>query len=151
MSDERGPKNCPIKLWSYVEQRGIVLRMRTYEDLSFYRDMFELTLELYPLLARYPKFERYGLAAQMRSSAISYVSNIAEGSGRGTFGEYANSVSNASGSAAELQCQVELSKRLGYMPPEIADQFLARLQRIRRQTYGFYRWLKRQDSPRKKS
>jgi four helix bundle protein len=121
---------------------AIVGGMRSYEDLTFYQEMFELTLELYPWLATYPKYETYGLASQMRGSAVSYLSNIAEGSARGTAGENANSVSNASGSAAELECQIKLSKRLGFLPPDRADDFLARLERIRRQTYGFYRWLK---------
>ena len=117
--------------------------MRSYEDLSFYRDMYALTLDLYPVLARFPAEERYGLAQQMRRAAVSFLSNIAEGSGRATHGEYANSVSNASGSGAELDCQIKLSRDLGFLPADLAASFLERLTSIRRRTHLFHAWLKR--------
>ena len=117
--------------------------MRSYEDLTFYQEMYALTLDLYPALRRFPAEERYGLASQMRRSAVSFLSNIAEGSGRATEGEYANSVSNASGSAAELDCQLKLSSDLGMMPVELANAFRFRLDSVRRQTRGFHGWLKR--------
>jgi four helix bundle protein len=116
--------------------------MRTHEDLSFYRDMYALTLELYPVLRAFPVEEKYGLSAQMKRAAVSFLSNVAEGSGRATRGERANSISNACGSAAELDCQLHLSRDLGFMPPALADAFLQRLASIRRRTYLFYRWLK---------
>ena len=116
--------------------------MRSYEDLSFYRDMYALTLDLYPVLRSFPPEEKYGLAKQMRSAAVSVLSNIAEGSARATRGENANSVSNASGSAAELECQIKLSRDLKLLRPE-AESFLTRLSSIRRRTYLFYAWLKR--------
>ena len=64
--------------------RAILAGMRTYEDLTFYQDMYALSRELYRALPMLPTDERYGLAHQMRTSAVSVLSNIAEGSGRGT-------------------------------------------------------------------
>ncbi len=87
--------------------------MRSYEDLTFYQEMYALTLDLYPVLRAFPVEERFALAQQMRKSAVSVLSNIAEGSGRATPGEYANSISNACGSGAELDCQLKLSGDLG--------------------------------------
>ncbi len=123
--------------------------MRSYEDLTFYQDMYALTLELYPALRAFPPEERYGLAIQIRSSAVSYLSNIAEGSGRGTDGEYANSVSNASGSAAELDCQLKLSRDLHFLPPEKVKDWLTRLDSIGRRTRRFYETLKNSPPPRR--
>ena len=117
--------------------------MRSYEDLTFYQEMYALTLDLYPALLGFPQEERFELAKQMRKAAVSVLSNIAEGSGRATPGEYANSVSNACGSAAELDCQLKLSRDPGMMPAETANGFLTRLDRVRRQARGFHDWLKR--------
>ncbi len=117
--------------------------MRDYRELDFYRDMYALALELYPVLKTLPPEERYGLAAQMRSSAVSVLSNIAEGSGRATLGENANSISNASGSAAELSCQLDLSRDLHFIPHDLANSFQTRLTSIRRRLHGYYKYLKR--------
>ena len=123
--------------------------MRTYEDLTFYRDMYALARELYAVLPAFPKEERYGLAIQIRTSCVSCLSNIAEGSGRATDGEYANSVSNASGSAAELDCQLKLSRDLGFLPAKEVGSWLLRLDSIRRRTRRFHETLKTAPSTRK--
>ena len=121
--------------------------MRTYEDLTFYRDMYALTLELYPVLRAYPVEERFELARQMRRAAVSVLSNIAEGSGRATPGENANSISNACGSAAELDCQISLSADLEIMPRVLAESFRARLDSIRRRARRFHDYLIRESRP----
>ncbi len=60
-----------------------------------------------------PARERYGLVAQIRSSAVSVSSNIAEGAGRGGEKEMARFLRFALGSLAELESQIELAQRLG--------------------------------------
>ena len=116
--------------------------MRSYEDLTFYQDMYALCLELYSALPGLPTDERFALAHQIRTSAISVLSNIAEGSGRGTDGEYANSASNACGSAAELDCQLKLTRDLKYLPAAQVIGWLERLDSIRRRLRRFYETLK---------
>ena len=114
----------------------------------FYQDMYALTLELYRALPSFPSDERYGLAHQIRTSATSFLSNIAEGSGRATDGEYANSVSNVSGSAAELDCQLKLSRDLKFLPRDQVDGWLTKLDSIRRRTRRFHETLKNNPSSR---
>ena len=116
--------------------------MRTYEDLTFYQDMYALSLELYRAMPAFPADERFGLAHQIRTSAVSVLSNIAESSGRATDGERANSVSNASGSAAELDCQLKLSRDLKFLPAEDVARWLKQLDSIRRRMRRFYETLK---------
>jgi len=64
--------------------------------------------------ARFPKDETFGLAAQIRRSAVSVPSNIAEGAGRNSSGELLQFLGVGSGSLAELDTQLEISARLGY-------------------------------------
>jgi four helix bundle protein len=75
----------------------------------------ELTTSVYRLSEGFPPAERFGLAAQMRRSAVSIPANIAEGHERHSRGDYRHHVSIAGGSLAELETHVELAVRLGYL------------------------------------
>ena len=79
--------------------------MRDYTKLTVWQKSHELVLETYRAVARFPKNETYGLAAQMRRAASSIPSNIAEGAGRRTPGDYRKFLDIASGSASELEYQ----------------------------------------------
>lgn len=72
----------------------------------------DLVTEIYILTDKFPKEEMYGLTSQMRRAAVSIVSNIAEGRMRGHIKEYKHFLLNSYGSGAELETQVEISKRL---------------------------------------
>ena len=74
----------------------------------------ELVVAVYSLTADFPKEEIYGLTAQMRRSAVSIPSNIAEGRRRNTEKDFARFLSIAFGSGAELETQVEIAKMLKY-------------------------------------
>ena len=100
--------------------------MHKYEDLEVWQVAYQLTLAVYADTRAFPAEERYGLSAQMRRAAVSVISNIAEGAGRATPGEFRNQVSGATGSVLELECQLRLSADLGYMARETV--------RVRRET-----------------
>ncbi len=87
--------------------------VKDYTDLIAYQKAYELVLQVYKLSASFPKEEIYGLTSQMRRSAVSIPSNIAEGFMRGVK-EYGQFLKIALGSAAELETQLSLSKDLGY-------------------------------------
>lgn len=74
----------------------------------------------YALTARFPKVEQFSLAAQMRRSAVSIPSNIAEGAARRSSREFVQFLSVALGSLAELDTQLELAEQLG-MAHDTAD------------------------------
>lgn len=74
-----------------------------------------LAVEVSVLSRRLPNAERYELARQMRSAALSIAANIAEGKGRNRRADYARFIAIARGSARELETILEVAKRLGYL------------------------------------
>ena len=99
--------------------------IRDFKDLDVWRKSIELTEKIYCLTADFPKEELYGLTSQMRRSAVSIPSNIAEGSSRAGSKELLQFLSIARGSAAELETQIIIAGRLGYI--EDASESLATL------------------------
>lgn len=87
-------------------------RVKSYRDLVVWQKSMNLVVEIYKLTELFPKSEMYGLVSQIRRSAVSVPSNIAEGKTRGTRKDYRHFVTIAFASGAELETQIELSKRL---------------------------------------
>ncbi len=83
-------------------------------DLIVWQRAVELSTEVYRLTASYPKSEQFGLVNQMRRASVSIASNIAEGYGRSTRGEYLQFLGIARGSKCELQTQIVIAKSLGF-------------------------------------
>lgn len=86
--------------------------INTYKDLIVWRKAMDLVVAIYELTDFFPKYEIYGLSSQMRRSAVSIPSNIAEGRRRGTRNEYRQFLTIAYSSGAELETQIEIAKRL---------------------------------------
>lgn len=78
----------------------------------------EVVVLVYKVTATFPKEETYGLVSQMRRAAISIPCNIAEGRKRSSENEFRHFLKIAFGSAAELETQIEISIRLGYVTAE---------------------------------
>ena len=89
--------------------------MSDHKDLLAWREAMSLVEAVYRDTENFPRDETFGLRAQVRRAAVSVPSNIAEGSGRNSPGELRQFVGIASGSLAELETQLELSVRLGFM------------------------------------
>ena len=86
--------------------------IHTYKDLIVWQRAIELVIEVYNLTEKFPREEIYGLTSHMRRAAVSVPSNIAEGRHRGTRKDFAHFILNAYASGAELETQIEISKRL---------------------------------------
>lgn len=84
----------------------------SYKQLKVWQRSIEVVREIYYLTSCFPKSEMYGLISQMRRSAISIPSNIAEGYRRKTIGEYLHFLAITNASAAELETQIIISKDL---------------------------------------
>ena len=84
----------------------------------------DLVVEAYELVKRLPKQEQYSLSDQIRRSAISISSNIAEGNGRNSDKDYIRFLSMARGSQYELETQLMLCTRLGYLSDDDIDKSL---------------------------
>ncbi|MGA3046060.1 MAG: four helix bundle protein [Terracidiphilus sp.] len=87
---------------------------QSFKDLLVWQRAIELTTETYKLTAAFPKEERFGLTNQMRRAAVSIASNIAEGFGRATRGEYIQFLGHARGSCSELETQLVIAGNLRF-------------------------------------
>jgi four helix bundle protein len=86
-----------------------------YTKLTVWRKAHLLALDVYRISQVLPTSERYGLQSQIRRSVVSIAANVAEGSGRSTDRDFARFVSNAIGSASELEYELMLAMDLGYL------------------------------------
>ena len=89
-----------------------------FKDLLVWQKSMDLVELVYHLVRRLPKEEQFELASQMRRAVVSIPSNIAEGQGRKTAREFLRFLSIARGSRAELETQLLLAQRLGYLTKE---------------------------------
>jgi four helix bundle protein len=96
---------------------AIVTRLN-HKDLIAWQKAFALAHDVHVLTLAFPKTETFGLAAQMRRSAVSIASNIAEGSARASTREFLQFLHIARGSFAELETQLPLACRAGHMSSE---------------------------------
>jgi four helix bundle protein len=86
----------------------------SFRDLAVWQRSIELTLAVYKLTSSFPDSERFGLTNQLRRAAVSVASNISEGYGRSTRGEYVQFLGHARGSNSEVETQIVISKALGF-------------------------------------
>lgn len=87
---------------------------QSFRDLVVWQRSIELTVAIYKLTSRFPDSERFGLTSQLRRAAVSVASNIAEGYGRGTRGEYLQFLGQSRGSNSEVETQLVIAKALGF-------------------------------------
>jgi four helix bundle protein len=85
-----------------------------FRDLQVWQRSMQLAKVVYCLTKEFPPDERFGLTSQIRRSAVSIPSNIAEGQGRSSLGEFKQFLGIARGSNYELQTQRELAKAFGF-------------------------------------
>jgi four helix bundle protein len=96
--------------------------VQSFRDLQVWQRSMELTLAIYRLSQLFPREEVFGLTAQLRRSAVSIPSNIAEGQGRLNTREFKQFLGIARGSNCELQTQLEIARGLGLGDPQLLDQ-----------------------------
>jgi four helix bundle protein len=90
----------------------------SYRDLIVWQRSIQMTVAVYKLTAAFPKEEIYGLTSQLRRAAVSVASNIAEGYGRSSTGEYRQFLGMARGSLLEVQTQLVITRELVFGNPE---------------------------------
>jgi four helix bundle protein len=91
---------------------------RSYRDLIVWQKAKALALQIYQATEQFPRNEIYGLTSQIRRAAVSVPSNIAEGQGRLTLGEFQHFLGQARGSLLELDTQIAIALDLTYLKPE---------------------------------
>ena len=86
----------------------------SFRELAVWQRAIELTLAIYKLTATFPDAEKFGLTNQLRRASVSVVSNIAEGYGRSTKGEYVQFLGHARGSISEVETQLVIAGALKF-------------------------------------
>ena len=86
----------------------------SFRDLTVWQRAVQMTVAVYKYTEQFPKSEIFGLSSQLRRAAVSVASNIAEGYGRATKGEYLHFLGMARGSNCELQTQLLIAGELGF-------------------------------------
>jgi four helix bundle protein len=111
-------------------------RLKSYEDLVVWRKAMGLVIEVYRATSQFPREEMYDLTSQLRRSAVSVPSNIAEGQGRATKGEFVQFLANARGSLYELKTQTLIAKELGFLSPECQSRVTSQADEVGRMWNG---------------
>jgi four helix bundle protein len=113
----------------------------SYKDLIVWQKSLSLVKLLYKLTSNFPSEERFGLTSQMRRAAVSIPSNVAEGQARRTTPDFVRFISNAEGSAAELDTQIILAVSLSFCTNDQAKECFDLLDEIRRMLNALRRTL----------
>ena len=116
--------------------------MRDYLHLEIWQRSHNLTLKIYSVTKAFPREEIYGLTSQMRRSAASIPTNIAEGCGRDSLLELKRFLTIAAGSSSELQYQFILSKDLNYINETLFKELFEEISQIRRMIFSYSEKLK---------
>ncbi len=116
--------------------------VRTFKDLIVWQEALGLVVDVYKVTEKFPKSEMYGLTSQIRRSAVSVPSNIAEGNQRNSIPQYLQFVSIARGSLGEVETQIILSYKLDYVDKNTQDDLLLKVEKIGRLIGGLMKSLK---------
>lgn len=119
----------------------------TFEDLRAWRLAMDLAEDVYRCTQTFPKAELYGLTDQMRRSAVSIPSNIAEGKGRSSDRELLQFLNHARASLYELQTQIKLAARLSYLENDPANRIALQAAEVGKVLNGLIRSFRRTPSP----
>ena len=106
--------------------------MKKFKDLNVWKRAMELVKMVYTITKGFPEEEKFGLTSQMRRSAVSIPSNIAEGSGRDSDKEFNHFLFIARGSTYELETQLIISEEIGLLNSEELKMFSERIDEIQR-------------------
>lgn len=116
--------------------------MHNIKDLKIWNKAIDLAVRVYGVTSDYPADERYGLISQSRRSAVSIPSNISEGAGRNTKGEFKQFLGVANGSSYELQTQLVIAEKLGFVNEQIAGELLDNIDELQKMNYKLQSALK---------
>ena len=120
---------------------GDGVKLNSYKDLQAWKISMDFVILIYKLTSKFPSNEMYGLTNQIRRCAVSIPSNLAEGSGRKNTKEYIHFLYISNGSLSELETQLEISYKLGYIKD--IEYLNDKMRYIRSMLVGLIRSLER--------
>ncbi|HLA10209.1 MAG TPA: four helix bundle protein [Pyrinomonadaceae bacterium] len=116
--------------------------MRPHQKLEAWGQSIDFVVAIYNATDSFPKEEKFGLTSQIRRAAISVPTNIAEGAARSSKKEFAYFISNAQGSASELETELIIAHRLGYLSEQLFCELIRTLERLGRLISGLARFVR---------
>jgi four helix bundle protein len=122
-----------------VARKEFSVAVNHYRELIAWQKAMDLVEQIYQVTRDFPDGERYGLTNQMRRASVSVPSNIAEGQGRGVGGEFAHHLRIANGSRQEVETQILIAERLGFLNREAAIETLQLAEEVGRLVAGLHR------------
>ena len=117
--------------------------MRPHEKLDVWRPAVEFVVTVYKATDSFPKEEKFGLTSQNRRAAVSIPANVAEGAARRSPKEFVHFISNAQGSASELETELLIAHRLGHLQEGFSRELRDALDGIGRMLTGLSKHLLR--------
>jgi four helix bundle protein len=117
--------------------------MRPHEKLDVWCKAVDFVVTVYKATESFPKEEKFGLTSQIRRAAVSVPANIAEGAARRSPKEFVYFISNAQGSASELETELLIAQRLGYLQEAVYSEMRDSLDNLGRMLIGLTRYLER--------
>ena len=109
---------------------------QSFRELVVWQRAMELTVAIYRLTRDFPREEQFGLTSQIRRSAVSIPSNIAEGQGRVSTGEFRQFLGMARGSNCEVETQLEIARSLEFGNPKLIDEAESLSAEVRKMLFG---------------
>lgn len=111
--------------------------MHNFEELIVWKDSMKLTKSIYLVCLEFPGDERFGLTTQIKRSAVSVPSNIAEGAGRNSDKEFLRFLSISTGSLFELETQLLLAADLDFINLDKVNSLLDDVADLQKKLYRF--------------
>lgn len=112
--------------------------MKNFKELRVWQHSIKLVSDVCRFTRNFPNEEKYGLVSQMRRSAVSIPSNIAEGHMRTTGRDFKQFLAVARGSCSELETQAVIARELGYLSNELYEQLMQRIEEVGKMLSSFY-------------
>lgn len=113
--------------------------MHNFKELKIWKLAMEITKDVYLITMELPLEEKFGLKTQLRRSAVSIPSNISEGAGRNTTGEFKSFLGIANGSSNELITQLILSHTLDLVSEEKIEPIINKVIEVQKMNYALIR------------
>ena len=116
-------------------------KLKSYKDLVVWQKSITLVKLVYQLTRSFPPDEKFGLISQMRRTAVSVPSNLAEGHARNTTGEFIQFISHAEGSLAELETEMTLAVELNFCSSPEAQPIQTLIEEVQKMANALRRSL----------
>ena len=116
--------------------------MNNYKELIVWQKSVDLAVKIYEATKSFPREELYGLTSQIRRSAVSIPSNIAEGAGRNSKKDFNNFLGISNGSSCELDTQLIIAQRINFINQSLQESLQQEINEIQKMNWSLKRSLK---------